>query len=333
MIAPFSTATAALKPGEISQPVETQFGYHIIQRLHVRRSARRISRRSTRRPSMRIADSTYMAAARDERQRPGQGQRARRRSRTRSKDISRSTARTRRRSRRTRAAISPSPTSSAGSRRFPPQQQIAQRIPQAPDSVLKPFVKQIAVQQLLLKRADSAKVDDPADRAGEHVHTRSASSSRTCGRRLGIDPKMLADSAKSTAEKERLAAVARRCLPRSHDGRTGSADVGAAAAQEDARRQVRVVGQLGRNRSRVRARAEGSRVGRLGTRGEPAEVADSDSGDGRPPGAPPAGAQPPAAQPAARRRSEGCRRRSRNAFTQTRARGGPLALVRGYSAV
>ena len=29
----FSTATAALKPGEISQPVETQFGYHIIQRL------------------------------------------------------------------------------------------------------------------------------------------------------------------------------------------------------------------------------------------------------------------------------------------------------------
>src|SRR5262249_35501227 len=88
---------------------------------------------------------------------------------------------------------------------FPPQQQIAQRIPQAPDSMLQPFIKQMAVQELLVKRADSAKVDlSPTERAA--MYNDIGSLVTNVWQALGIDPKMLADSAKSTAEKERLAA-------------------------------------------------------------------------------------------------------------------------------
>src|SRR6185312_13410463 len=87
----------------------------------------------------------------------------------------------------------------------PPQQQVMQRIPQAPDSVLKPFVKSVATQQLLLLRADSAKVQlKPEDQAAMYN-----SISQLVGNvenSLGVAPQMLADSAKSTAEKERLAA-------------------------------------------------------------------------------------------------------------------------------
>ncbi|MGH9888370.1 MAG: hypothetical protein ACREBE_22740, partial [bacterium] len=88
---------------------------------------------------------------------------------------------------------------------IPAQQRIADRIPQAPDSVLTPFIKQMAVQQVLLRRADSAKIEIPAadklamyNQIGELV-------TNVWGA-LGVDPKLLADSAKNTAEKERLAA-------------------------------------------------------------------------------------------------------------------------------
>ncbi|HEY4138471.1 MAG TPA: hypothetical protein VGN65_08470, partial [Casimicrobiaceae bacterium] len=73
------------------------------------------------------------------------------------------------------------------------------------DSVLKPFAKQIAVQQVMLARADSAHIDIPADQKT----TMYSSVQQLVGsvwQALGVDPKLLADSAKNTPEKERLAA-------------------------------------------------------------------------------------------------------------------------------
>src|ERR1041384_2204289 len=61
MIAPFSNATKALKPGEISQPVETQFGYHIIQRMPYATVAKDYGAQYA--PAAKhIADSTYLAS-------------------------------------------------------------------------------------------------------------------------------------------------------------------------------------------------------------------------------------------------------------------------------
>src|SRR5262249_24316430 len=88
----------------------------------------------------------------------------------------------------------------------PPQQSVMQRIPGAPDSVLKPFLQNVALQQFLLRRADSAHVTlKEEDRTNMY-----SSIGQLVGNlemTLGVEPKMLADSAKSVPEKERLAAA------------------------------------------------------------------------------------------------------------------------------
>ena len=61
------------------------------------------------------------------------------------------------------------------------------------------------MQQLLLKRRRTAKVDIPR-RADQPVLVDRPARLQVW-QTLGVDPKMLADSAKSTAEKERLAAT------------------------------------------------------------------------------------------------------------------------------
>ena len=203
MVPAFSNATAALKPGEISQPVETQFGYHIIQRLPYADAQKDFSQQYAQ-SSVRIADSTYVAnletsaniQVKDNA--PAAIKEA-------AKDPTKH-----RDDKGTLATFKGGELTVADflgwMESVPPQQQIMQRIPQAPDSVLKPFVKQVAVQQVLLKRADSAKVQlQPEERT--NMYTSVAQLVQNIWNALGVDPKLLADSAKSTAEKERLAAT------------------------------------------------------------------------------------------------------------------------------
>jgi hypothetical protein len=202
MIPAFSAATAALKPGEISQPIETNFGFHIIQRLTYADAQKQFAEQYSA-SAKHIADSTYMAQLESS-------------SNVQVKDNApaaiKAAAKEPTKHRKDNTTLATFKGGELTMANFldwiettPPQQQIMQRIPSAPDSVLKPFLKSMAVQQVLLRRADSAKVNiKPADRAtmygqiGELV-------TNVWGA-LGVDPKMLADSAKSTAEKERLAA-------------------------------------------------------------------------------------------------------------------------------
>src|SRR5262249_27750870 len=60
MVPQFSDATAALKPGEISQPVESQYGYHIIQRLPYAQVKTEFAGKYTE-AAQKIADTTYMS--------------------------------------------------------------------------------------------------------------------------------------------------------------------------------------------------------------------------------------------------------------------------------
>src|SRR5262249_23277191 len=58
MVPDFYNGTAALKPGEISQPVESQFGFHIIQRLPYAQVQKEFAAQYGPMAS-RAADSTY----------------------------------------------------------------------------------------------------------------------------------------------------------------------------------------------------------------------------------------------------------------------------------
>jgi post-segregation antitoxin (ccd killing protein) len=201
MIPTFSDAVAALKPGEISQPVETNFGFHIIQRLTYADAKDDFAAQYTQ-TARHIADSTYMTQLETS---------ANVQVKDNAVSAIKDAAKDPSKHRKDKATLATYKGGELSVSSFldwvettPPQQQIMQRIPQAPDSVLKPFVKQIAVQQVLLRRADSAKVDvAPAERTT--MYTEIGQLVTNIWQALGVDPKQLADSAKSTAERERLA--------------------------------------------------------------------------------------------------------------------------------
>ena len=202
MVPPFSNATANLKPGEISQPVETSYGYHIIQRLPYAEAQKEFAAQYAQ-AAVRVKDSLWVSQAENA-------------ANIQVKDNAPATikdaVKNESKHRSDRATLA---TFKGGEltvsdflgwmESVPPQQQIMQRIPTAADSQLKPFIKQVALQQVLLKRADSAKVQLPPE---EHNNLYSSVGQLVSNiwQALGVDPKMLADSAKSTAEKERLAA-------------------------------------------------------------------------------------------------------------------------------
>jgi len=202
MVAAFSNATAMLKPGEISQPVESQFGFHIIQRLTYADAQKDFAGQYTQ-AATRVADSAYMAQTEAN-------------TALQVKDNAPATIKTaakeftkHRTDKTTLATFKGGELTVAEFLGWieatPPQQQIMQRIPAAADSQLKPFVKQIALQQILLKRADSAHIDVPPEQKA-NMYNEIGQLVGNVWQALRVDPKMLADSAKNTAEKERLAA-------------------------------------------------------------------------------------------------------------------------------
>lgn len=86
------------------------------------------------------------------------------------------------------------------------RQQVAQIVPTWPDSQVKSFVKNMAMRQMLLHQADSAKLDVPATEKAT-LATQFGQLVQSAWQQIGVAPKMLADSAKSERDRERIAAV------------------------------------------------------------------------------------------------------------------------------
>jgi len=204
MVPEFSNATAALKPGEISPPVASQFGYHIIQRLTYQEAKEDFAKKYAD-ASVQHSDSLYMAQLDSslkfdvKSNAPSAIKAAAVDAEKHWKDNT------------TLATFKGGELTVAQFLdwvQMMPQRNgsVLQQIPGAPDSVLKPFIRGVAQRQAILKRADSAKVDvSPEERLNLYNEFQQLVQRMWQG--LDIDPKSLADSAKNAPEKERLAAA------------------------------------------------------------------------------------------------------------------------------
>lgn len=202
MVKEFDQAAAALKPGEISPVIQTQFGYHIIRRPTFAEVKGQFIQ-AMQQGGLQAAESTYLAALET----------------TSKVEVKKGTAPAIR-------AVVENPnghredntvlaTSTLGKftakdlsrwmETFPPQAQIADRVKQAPDSMLPMFVKNFVRNELVLHSADSAKLGPDAAQLAD-VRKMFSQSVTNAWNALNVDPKALEAAAKSKSDRSKLAA-------------------------------------------------------------------------------------------------------------------------------
>lgn len=204
MVAQFSAAVAALKPGEIGPLVRTEFGYHIVRRNTYQEAKAQFDpqyammQRTT-------AESTYFAGierARKVEVKPNAAKVV--------KDVV-ADLEANKGNRTAVGSYSGGNFTGGDVARWlgsmPNQQrdQMRGQIEQAPDSLLVPFVRSLMLNELVLEQADSAGITlDTAEVNAVRNAFKGLVQNVWAG--LRISPALLADSAKTPADRERLAA-------------------------------------------------------------------------------------------------------------------------------
>jgi len=204
MVAEFQAGLVALKPGQISPaPVQSDFGYHIIYRETWPEAKDKFTAQYAA-IARQSAESTYGASV----------------EKSAKVEIKPTAAKTIRaiaadldtyRSDNTEVASAKGVDMTAAKvakwmAAYPLQTQIREKLQQLPDSVMGLFAKQLIVNELMLKAADSAKIElDSAEKGNiRNIFTSSVTNSYTG---LNITPAALADSGKSVSAREKIASA------------------------------------------------------------------------------------------------------------------------------
>jgi len=204
MMPPFANGVAALKPGQVGQSlVETSYGFHIVQRLPFDQVDKGEYAQKYSGSAVNKADSIYLA---------GLDKSSKIDVKPNAPALAKSSVTDPVKHRKDNSVLASFKGGDLTVSQFlgwvetmPPQMQVSRQLPQLPDSVVKHFVSSIAQREVMLQKADSAKVTlSPEDKT--QLYAQFSQLVQTLWQELAVDPKALADSAKTVPERERLAA-------------------------------------------------------------------------------------------------------------------------------